>query len=371
MFLLMLLVSLCLHKSMPVGNRILMGSLFLSMFYTDMVAFIYIISPTDLFLKIIGTGSAFSFFLGPLFYLSIRSLLEPMRDYKRSDLIHAIPGALAAIDGIRMNSLPTSEKFEFLDSSNFEPSIILRLFLLLIVNFVYVSLILWKVVSYRRSLMNQVADISELRLEWMGFFAVCAGIFWCASALKFYLLDRGTISVATYAEWRVLLRTAFFFAFGVFALTQSRFFELYEKAKDLVIASQADEVMSNSGRRIMDDEQLVKLTNSLRDFIGRSKIFLDPNLDLPRLAEAWGQPRYVTTYVINRGLNLNFFSLINEFRIDHAKQLLAKANNGGKSIKELALHCGFNSKSVFNGVFKKLVGMTPTQFRTQSQTTIT
>lgn len=51
---------------------------------------------------------------------------------------------------------------------------------------------------------------------------------------------------------------------------------------------------------------------------------------------------------------------IQNYRIDRACEMLLASN---KNIKTIGFNCGFNSASWFHQVFKKIKGMSPTQYR--------
>ena len=67
-------------------------------------------------------------------------------------------------------------------------------------------------------------------------------------------------------------------------------------------------------------------------------------------------------------LNQKFFSFVNNYRIQRAKDMLAEPATSGMPIVELALEVGFKSKSSFYDAFKKVTDMTPTQFKRSLQT---
>lgn len=54
------------------------------------------------------------------------------------------------------------------------------------------------------------------------------------------------------------------------------------------------------------------------------------------------------------------FHYLLEFRVNQAKNLLV---SGDEAVVEIALACGFESASYFNRVFRRCVGMTPSEFR--------
>ena len=56
------------------------------------------------------------------------------------------------------------------------------------------------------------------------------------------------------------------------------------------------------------------------------------------------------------------FQGINKLRIDHACQLL---NDSQKQITEIIYAADFNTKSNFNREFRRIIGETPSQWRTK------
>ncbi|MEO1099512.1 MAG: AraC family transcriptional regulator [Bacteroidota bacterium] len=56
-----------------------------------------------------------------------------------------------------------------------------------------------------------------------------------------------------------------------------------------------------------------------------------------------------------------FTTFLNEFRVSHSCQLIME---GMKTLSEVSEACGFQSASYFNKQFKRIVGTTPTQYKT-------
>jgi AraC-like DNA-binding protein len=67
--------------------------------------------------------------------------------------------------------------------------------------------------------------------------------------------------------------------------------------------------------------------------------------------------------IINRQFNQNFFEFINSYRVKECKLIIEKPGNEKITMLKVMDETGFNSKATFNTFFKKLVGMTPTQYR--------
>ncbi|MGJ1265374.1 helix-turn-helix domain-containing protein [Sphingobacterium spiritivorum] len=57
-----------------------------------------------------------------------------------------------------------------------------------------------------------------------------------------------------------------------------------------------------------------------------------------------------------------FYEFINTYRIDYFRSHISKVISEETTILVLAYESGFNSKSTFNKYFKKIVGMSPTDY---------
>ena len=92
------------------------------------------------------------------------------------------------------------------------------------------------------------------------------------------------------------------------------------------------------------------------------KLFLDENISLPQLAGMLNiHPNYLSQ-VINERFQKNFYNFINSYRVEEFKRLIALGKNKKQTFFALALDCGFNSKASFNSSFKKITGITPSEF---------
>jgi len=102
---------------------------------------------------------------------------------------------------------------------------------------------------------------------------------------------------------------------------------------------------------------------ALMEIMQEKKLYLDGDLALPGLAEAAGLTTHQVSQIINGQMNQNFFSFVNNYRIQLAKSMLLDPKTSSMPIVELALEVGFQSKSSFYEAFKRVTDMTPTQFK--------
>lgn len=111
----------------------------------------------------------------------------------------------------------------------------------------------------------------------------------------------------------------------------------------------------------LEDAQRFKI--QLMETMQAQQLYLDCDLTLGELADRAGLSYHQASQVINGQLNQRFFSFVNSYRIDLAKQMLADPQTAAMPIVELAVEVGFKSKSSFYDAFKKATAMTPTQYK--------
>ncbi len=109
-----------------------------------------------------------------------------------------------------------------------------------------------------------------------------------------------------------------------------------------------------------------KVAEALNDLMQREKLYRDTDLKLETLAQKLGVERHYVSQVINQHFGVNFFEYINLLRIEEAKTLLLTTDAATLNIIEIAYQVGYNTKNTFNAAFRRIVGVTPTEFRKQN-----
>ncbi|MBO2011859.1 helix-turn-helix domain-containing protein [Hymenobacter negativus] len=89
--------------------------------------------------------------------------------------------------------------------------------------------------------------------------------------------------------------------------------------------------------------------------------WLEPELTLTELAHRLRTNPALLSKVINAGCGQNFNDFVNTYRVAEARRKLADPRFAHYSLVGVALESGFNSKSTFNRVFKKLLGQAPSE----------
>jgi len=106
--------------------------------------------------------------------------------------------------------------------------------------------------------------------------------------------------------------------------------------------------------------------NGVREYLQAERPYLDPGLTLEKLATALDLPRGELSRLISGFTDGNYYDLVNHYRVQHARQLLADPAEKRTSIEAIGLMAGFRARSTFYEAFKRDTGMTPAQYRKEA-----
>lgn len=109
------------------------------------------------------------------------------------------------------------------------------------------------------------------------------------------------------------------------------------------------------------DQERIRQIEEVIPLIAEKELFLNPNLTLDETAKELKVSKHALSQYLNERLNQSFSTLINEHRIEKAKELLQTKSN--YSVESIGYESGFNSKSAFFTAFKKNTGKTPSEFQ--------
>ncbi|MDX9928414.1 MAG: helix-turn-helix transcriptional regulator [Bacteroidales bacterium] len=153
------------------------------------------------------------------------------------------------------------------------------------------------------------------------------------------------------------------FAYSFYGVRQPELFALNapEETEDNDEAAvNGQEKYSRSGLR---QEQAGEMLATLLELMNEKKYYLDRNLTIYDLAGLTGISRHHITQILNEEHGCNFYTFINDFRVREASARLQSEKYRNYTILAIAYDSGFNSKSVFNKIFKEQMGVTPSEYR--------
>jgi AraC-like DNA-binding protein len=106
-----------------------------------------------------------------------------------------------------------------------------------------------------------------------------------------------------------------------------------------------------------------ELGNRILKLLEQDELFIDPNLNITRLAEKLKAPPYLVSRAVNSYFKKSFSELLMHYRIKKSERMLLSAEAKTFTIEAIAYESGFNTLSAFYTAFKKIHKTTPAQFR--------
>jgi AraC-like DNA-binding protein len=330
--------------------------------------------------------NSLQFLLAPSLFISILYFVKPTKTFRKIDWLHFIPFIIYSIAENVWNSGKESISTFPLFAINKDVSFLVRdilpfLTLLYLINS-YSAL-----VKHKANLKLISSAINQINLDWLIQFLFILSltvIIWINDALfELPFLTKATPFVYT--------ASVFFLAYysikqkTIFAFKEKDIKEIsdvleYEDYKteakvipDVVEAANAidttrdvtevpEATKEKPKLKRLSAEQVAILSVQLSSLMENDKLFLDNDLNLPAVAEKLGISIHEASFLINETTKDNFYNFINKYRVDEAKKSLASAKMDELNILGIAFASGFNSKTTFNTTFKRIVGISPSQY---------
>ncbi len=102
------------------------------------------------------------------------------------------------------------------------------------------------------------------------------------------------------------------------------------------------------------------LADKIRRLMRDEKLYLDPAFNRAQLAEKLRLSEQHLSRIINMELGKSFRTMLNTYRVEEAKNLLAKTR---QPITKILFDAGFQSLSSFNRIFLEYTGHRPSEYR--------
>jgi AraC-like DNA-binding protein len=109
-------------------------------------------------------------------------------------------------------------------------------------------------------------------------------------------------------------------------------------------------------------ELMQGIIEKLESHFSISKPFLKQGYGLADLSLELGCTTHLLSYIINKHYGMNFYSLINKFRIEACKEKLKLREYQQKTLEAIAHESGFQNRGTFIRAFKNYTGNTPSDF---------
>lgn len=309
----------------------------------------------------------------PAFYLYLRALTScpPLKRGKKR--FHALPAALYCAVFV----IPALAGVE-----PFQPLYVAAMAYTGVITLVYSVGMLLSLVLYQRSIENFFSELTRLRLTWIrtniALWLVVVFVQILFSSIQSLgvvipdpvLFVHGVFISLITSVWVYVIAYYAIVHPDIFLMTHQMTRELAPQKEEEVLAppeALVEEGSTPPDEPTADEEDVSEgerqIVERLHALMGDEKPYLDDQLTIAKLAKRLRVPAYALGRIINRRLDKNFMTFVNEHRIEEVKRRLTEAKGTDEKIIDIAFESGFRTKSAFNAAFKKATGMTPSQYR--------
>jgi AraC-like DNA-binding protein len=326
------------------------------------------------------------FLLAPTIYISIQYFVKPTKVFKAIDWLHFVPYIVYFIAENIVNYGKESISTLALFAINKDVSFLVRS-ILPIQSFFYLIKCYSTLLKHKANLKLISSTINQINLDWLTqflFILFLSVIIWINDVFfGLPFLTEATnfvyaVAIFFLAYFSIKQKTIFPFKEKemkeISDILEYKYYktELNENSEDVVTIHDID-ASKDVTRTLADEkekpklkrlsaEQVANLSAQLSSLMEKEKLFLDNDLNLPTVAEKMGISIHEASFLINETTNDNFYNFINKYRVEEAKKLLASAKMDELNILGIAFTAGFNSKTTFNTTFKRIVGVSPSQY---------
>lgn len=293
---------------------------------------------------------SFRFAYGPLAYLHIIHIKDPLRSFRIKDLIHFVPSLLSDIIFFTSSFLYIGANLDWA-YANVEMIRTIALFVALICN---VQLAIYTYLIYKESVdTKQVLKEFKGVKSWLSMLIIS---WFLVIGFHMIMVPINLVYLEQYEEnamWVIYIPLGIIQTIWIFGLGYSYVLKYVN-----VMFGYMDKIKKFS----FTSSELADRKKTLIQSLEQEYLYKDSKLTLAKLAGHLGWPINTVSKMINDTLHTNFNDLINSYRVAAFKELSLEAESKKYSILGLGQEVGFSSKASFYRAFKKETGMTPSEF---------
>ncbi|HSD08568.1 AraC family transcriptional regulator [Flavobacterium sp.] len=290
------------------------------------------------------------FLTAPFLYISILYFTSLQKKFDKKILWHFLPFLIFFL--FRFPFFITGKNIEFSYAVG-------RVVFFILQTALPIQAVIYWCLSFRR-LQNHLKNLhkissstEEIDLSWLKYFLL---ILLFIVVAWFNLIFFNLKSLIEFTPF-IYLFSVFFL--GYFSLQQK---EVFDFSKNELSDLSTIKIDKKETPKRVSESCLNELDKKLQAIMSLERVYLENDLSLPKLAQKLNASCNETSFVINELYGDNFYNFINKHRIEEAKNLLLSTKYNQLNILGIAYESGFNSKTTFNTTFKKLTGLSPTDF---------
>jgi AraC-like DNA-binding protein len=320
---------------------------------------------------LIGIGYNFPILQGPFMFVYVLVMINKEGRFKPVYWLHGIPFLISTL--YLMSNyyfLNASEKIIFLHAQMVHLSPDLRVLWIfkVFVGPIYVICSLIKLRQHSKNIAENFSYSESINLNWLKLVVGGLGIVWLIVLTTMFLrinFPEIPFIMRDYSIYYALTAAVFFLGFFGFkqqVIYSNEPLNYKEKNQTEILESKEEKSKERYKKSGLDENQSEEYLRQLLGYMEKEKPYLNGKLSLKEIAESLYISINHLSQVINEQTGMSFFDFVNKYRVEEVKKRLSNPKNQQFTLLAIAFDCGFNSKSSFNHIFKKITGLTPSQY---------
>jgi AraC-like DNA-binding protein len=318
---------------------------------------------------LIGLAAWVPFVLGPLVFLYVREMTAPEPVRLRPPWRHFIVPAVYVLL-LATTFYPRSASYKRSVAEDDVSWFITAIEIFLVVyGIAYAVAALVLLRRHRAHVQALYSNLRGVSLRWLLALAGLNALVWIAALVAFILRITHATDASAASAIVPIGSTVVLFVLGYFQLGQAEIFEAPSSPPPSIAApatataatpAPAPQAQPAYARARLAEDDATTLEARIRTAMTERHLYQRSGLTLAELADEVAATPHEVSQVLSTRLQRNFYTFINEHRIEHVKAALLGTQ---RPVLDLAFEAGFQSKSTFNTAFRKATGMTPREFR--------
>lgn len=294
------------------------------------------------------------FLFGPTLYFYFKNVVHQYK-IRVVDILHALPFIIVLIllSPIYFSSAP--EKVSMILGVNLDyANIVLAIFICQII-----SLVVY--MFYYGKMLYEYKTSSENIIPPFGRFIITAYKIHIAFVI-FYIVYGVALSVSWLGELFVYV-SYIYVSFLCLMIVYISYMAYIQPSIFKTESASLKKILADKYKKSGLTESLSnELKENLINLLVNEEVYKESNINLEILSKKLNTTRHNTSQIINEHFDMNFFELINKFRIKEAIRILESNTHGNLNIIDVAYEVGYNNKVTFNKAFKKETSLTPSEY---------
>lgn len=315
------------------------------------------------------------FFIGPVIYFYIQSLLNPSFQFTKKEFLQLIPGILYLLYSfiVWFTDKVLLKKYYFYEDGSDKDFALWYQILGLTTMFIYFFISLQYYLSYRKLIFQITSYANQIVFHWIRNF-LYAFLAMLLLRIVFYIIPIITGGFKDYSGiwWHYLFFSIILYYIAIVGysnpvVTKIGYKLLYLENKPIYLLSSNEISVDNTIDITYESEneiseEVIHWKAKIEELIEKESLYKNPELTLSDIAKRLETNTSIISKAINQGFQMNFNDFINNYRIEAVKTCLKNNEQKKSTLLGIALDCGFNSKATFNRAFKKNTGLSPKDY---------